>query len=407
VGTGRGAAGILAGGGLLVTLVVGLLVGLDPQRRQTTWNDTYRYATTVERILGHHDAVARSAALEWYCADYARTSGGADTAGQCVASWTKLGGLAPNTARYNEIFIARPGYPLLVAPFAALFGLSAGLAVVAWLVTIAAGWLCLLLARLSGLGVAGSLGSMIALSCLPTFFWLQQYLTEGPMLVCTLLLLIGTVLAARGRVVAGLAISTLAYAAGLLIRYSTFSLQAACLAVCLLLLARVSPEEFRNRRTFRLAAYHGGAFLILSVVSALLGWPGFQGSLADTFTDHFTEPAPPDLYGRWLSLMVGYLGSVGRLYAGDPMLALLVLLGLVLLWRGARLLAAVVTAAALTGVGTALAHPVASQGARLYVQVFLLAVFGLGYAAELAAHALATRFADARLDRVRREDDLK
>ena len=406
-GRGTGATGILVGGGLLVTLLVGLLVALDPQRQQTTWNDTYRYVATIERILGHDAVQARSIALHWYCTDEARTSGKTTHAAACVAYWTRIGGLAPNTARYNAIFDARPGYPLLVAPFAAVLGLSGGLAVVAWLVTIAAGWLCLLLARLAGLGVAGSLGSMVALYCLPTFFWLQQYLTEGLMLACTLVLLVGSVLVLRGRVVAGLVVSTLAYAAGMLIRYSTFSLQAACLAVCLFVLALVGPEALRIRRTIRLAGYHAGAFVILTVIPMLLGWPGFRESLTDTFTDHFTEAAPAgDLYGHWLSLTGRYLSSLGRLYGGDPLLPLLVVAGLVLLWRGERLLAALVTAAALTGVGSALAHPLASQGSRLYMQVFLLAVFGLGLGTDLAHRSLAPRLAAERVSRVRREDDV-
>lgn len=396
------------GGGLLVTLVVGLLVGFDPQRQQMTWNDTYRYVMTVERILGQDTAAAQATALRWYCVDAARTGTGTADADACVRSWTRLGGLAPNAAQYNEIFITRPGYPLLVAPFAAVFGLSAGLAVVAWLATLAAGWLCLLLSRLSGLGVAGSLAAMVALYCLPTFFWLQQYLTEGPILACTLAVLVGTVLVLRGRVVAGVVVCSLGYLAGLLIRYPSFSLLAASLAVCLLLLAATGPETFPTGcwRTIRLAAYHGGAFVILSMIPWLLGWPGLRDSLTDTFTDHFTAPAPTDLYGHWFTLMGRYLASVGRLYGGDPVLPLLVLGSVVLLWRHTRVLAAVVTAAALTGVGTALAHPMASQGTRLYVQVFLVAAFGVGLGVDLAQRSFAPRLAAERVSRVRREDDL-
>jgi hypothetical protein len=273
--------------------------------------------------------------------------------------------------------------------------------------TVAAGWLCLLLARLCGLGVTGSLGSMIALCFLPTFYWLQQYLTEGPILVCTLALLLGTVLVVRGRVVAGIVVSTLAYVGGLLIRYSTFSLQAACLAACLVLLALVDPEEFRTPRTIRLATYHAGVFVILGVIPKLLGWPGFTDSLTDTFSHHFTRAAPSNLYGHWFALMGRYLIGLGRMYGGQPLLPLLLVGSLILLWRSARLLAAVVTAAALTGVCTALAHPVASQGSRLYVQLFLLAAFGLGLIAELTRRSFTPRLAAEWASRVRREDDLK
>lgn len=403
---GRGATGILLGGGLLVTLVVGLLVGFAPQR-PLTFNDTYRYVMAVERILGHDSADARAAALRWYCTDDARTSKGAVKAPACERFWTKRGGLGPNSARYNEIFISRPGYPLLVAPFTAIFGLGAGLGVTAWLMTMAAGWLVLLLARQCGLGVVGSLASMVALYCLPTFSWLQQYLTEGPILVCTLVLLVGTVLVLRGRVVAGIVTSTLAYAAGLLIRYSTFSLQAACLVVCLLLLALVDPKLFRTRRTIRLTAYHAGAFVILLVIPWLLGWPGFKDSLADTFSHHFVRPVPPHLYGHWLALVGRYFSSLDRLYGSNPIVPVIMLGSLALLWRRARLAAAVTTAAALAGAGTALAHPLASQGSRLYVQVFLLAAFGLGFAADLTHRSFALRLAIERANRIRRQDDLE
>jgi hypothetical protein len=346
-------------------------------------------------------------ALRWYCTDQVRTSEGAVPVATCIGSWTTHGGLSPNSARYNEIFSARPGYPLLVAPFAAVLGLGAGLAVVAWLVTIAAGWLSLLLARQCGLGVVGSLGSMVALYCLPTFYWLQQYLTEGPILVCTLTLLLGTMLVIRGRVFAGVFTSTLAYAAGLLIRYSTFSLQAACIVACLLLLAVVDPVAFRNRRAIRLTVYHAGAIIILSVAPRLLGWPGFTDSLADTFTHHFTRPAPSDLYGHWIVLIGRYIFGLGHMYGGAPILPLLLLGSLTLLWRSARLLAAAVTAAAMAGVGTALAHPVASQGSRLYVQVFLLAAFGLGLTVELTRRSFAPRLGAEWATWVRREDDVK
>ncbi|HEX4789841.1 MAG TPA: hypothetical protein VH372_15330, partial [Actinospica sp.] len=146
-------------GGLLVTLSVGLRIGLAPQRGYT-WNDSYRYVMTIERILGHSATQARAVAIRWYCGDLGRTGGGgAASVPGCIAHWTAAGGLTPNTAEYNQIFIARPGYPLLASPFVALFGLGAGLAVLAWLMTIAGGWLCLLIARAGGLGQAGSLAA--------------------------------------------------------------------------------------------------------------------------------------------------------------------------------------------------------------------------------------------------------
>ena len=386
----------LVGGGLLITLVVGLIVGFAPQRGEM-WNDAYRYVMTVERILGQSPEQAQATAIDWYC----------DGQAACVGRLTAAGGLDPNSAQYNEIFIACPGYPLLVAPFAWLFGLSAGLAVVSWLVTIAAGWLCLVLARVSGLGTFGSLASMAALYCLPPFFWLQQYLTEGLMIDLTLVVLIGLVLALSGRMRAGLIVSSLGYAAGLLVRYSSFSMLGACLAACLLLLALVA-RDYRGRRTYQLAAYNALAFVILTLIPVGLGWPGFRDSLTDTFTDHFTKPTPPDLYHHWFSLMRRYLKDLGQLYLHHPVLPLLVIMGLILLWTDRKALAAVLTAAALTGIGSALAHPVSTQGQRLYVQVFLVAVFGIGVAGDLIERRWrGTEHRTLSGSSVHREDEVK
>ncbi len=154
----------------------------------------------------------------------------------CVAHWTAAGGLTPNTAQYNQIFIARPGYPLLLAaPFVAVFGLGHGLAIACWLTAMAAGWVCLLIARAAGLRQTGALAAMVAFFLVPSFFWMQQYLTEGPTMVCTLVVLLGTVCALRGRARLGLTIAAAGYAAGFVVRYSTFSVQAGALAVCVLL----------------------------------------------------------------------------------------------------------------------------------------------------------------------------
>jgi hypothetical protein len=368
-------------GGLLVTLFVGLRVGFDPQRTYT-WNDSYRYIMTIERILGDSAAQARAAAIRWYCGDLGRTGGGgAASVSGCVAHWTSAGGLSPNTAEYNQIFIARPGYPLLAAPFVAAFGLGAGLAAVSWLMTIAGGWLSLLIARAAGLGQVGSLGAMIGFYLVPSFFWMQQYLSEGPTLVCTLVVLLGTVWALRGRMRLGLTTAAVGYTAGFVVRYSTFSVQAGALAACVLLLA-LCCRAYRTGRTYRLAGFHAAGLVLMTVLPPVLGWPGFSNSLQDTFTQHFTEPVPADLDRKWLHLMHTYVMRIGTMYLHQPLVPILVLLGLAVLWLRWRALAAVVTAAALTGLGTALAHPLTSQGNRLYFQVFLLAAFGIAVAVD-------------------------
>ncbi|HEX4789232.1 MAG TPA: hypothetical protein VH372_12265, partial [Actinospica sp.] len=227
----------------------------------------------------------------------------------------------------------------------------------------------------------GSLAAMIGFFLVPSFFWMQQYLTEGPTLVCTLVVLLGTVWALRGRTALGTGTATAGYVAGFVVRYSTFSVQAGTLAACILLLALCS-RAYRTRRTYLIAGYHAAGFALMMALPSLLGWPGFSNSLQDTFTQHFTEPAPADLDRKWLHLMHTYVMRVGTMYLHQPLVPILVLLGLAVLWLRYRALAAAATAAALAGVATALAHPLTSQGSRLYFQVFLLAAFGIAVAVD-------------------------
>lgn len=386
-------------GALVTSLCFGLRLALAPSR-DYAWNDSYRYVMTIERILGDTGRQARAAALRWYCGSLGRGSlgrgngsgGGTSGVAACVAHWTAAGGLAPNTAQYNQIFIARPGYPLLAAPLVAVFGLGQGLAIVCWLTAMAAGWLCLLIARAAGLRQTGALAAMIAFFLVPSFFWMQQYLTEGPTMVCTLVVLLGTVCALRGRARLGLTIAAAGYAAGFVVRYSTFSVQAGALAVCALLpLLFGRPARRGAHPHLVVAGFNAAAAVVMAALPPLLGWPGFSNSLQDTYTDHFTKPTPRGLYGIWLHHVGSYVIHIAHMYAHDPLVPLTVLVGLAVLWLRFRILAAVVSAAALTGVASALAHPVASQQSRLYYQVFLLAAFGMGALVDLIGRRLRAR----------------
>jgi hypothetical protein len=156
--------------------------------------------------------------IRWFCADGGIHHGAALQ--RCVAQWTAFGGLHPNTPQYNAIFTARPGYPLMAVPFVAVFGLGKGMAVLLTLTAIVDGWLMLVLARVCGLGQAGSLAAFVAFYLVPSFHWVEQYLTEAPTMGCILVVLIGTVVALRGRMVPGLVIAGVGYVVGFVVRYS-------------------------------------------------------------------------------------------------------------------------------------------------------------------------------------------
>jgi len=375
-------------GGLLVTACVGLFSGFGTP---VMHNDSYRYVVLLERILGHSTGQARSIALRWYCNGLLSGHSAAQVHA-CIAKWTARGGLGPNAPQYNQIFNSRPGYPLLAAPFAVLFGLNAGLTVLAWLVAIACGWFVMLLARVAGVGQAGSLAAMITFLLVPSFFWIRQDLTEGPTMLCTLLVLIGTIWALRGRTALGASTAVFGYVAGFAIRYSTFSVQAGTIAACILLLA-LCKRRYRTKRAYLISAYSFGGFVVMTVLPMLFGWPGFSQSLQDTFSDHFRKPVPTGLDHKWVGLAHSYVNQLLTSYQHHPMTPILAIFGLVILWLRTRELAAMVTAAALTGVATVVAHPVFSQGDRLSYQLYLLATFGIGVAADLLFSQLQSRTA--------------
>lgn len=375
---------------VLVSLVAGLFAVFGANDlRDTTWNDTYRYVTAIERDLGKSPAQAQADALQFYCSDLTRTADGTDPAAQkakitstCISYWTKQGGLVPNTPRFNLIFNSRPGYPLMALPFVAALGLNRGLSVLSLLLTLLAGWGIVILIRVAGGGTRAALAGMIACFTLPTWYWLGQFLTESPTLVMTIGALIGAVLLLRGAVRPGLIVSAVFYTLGFIVRYSNFSMLALSMLITVGVLAATTPY-WRNRRAALLAGFSAVAFAVTMALPVAFSWPGFSDSVEDTFTDHYTQPVPPDMYGKLLSLNYHYWIDTTRGFASAPLVPGLVVLGAFLLWRYRRALGAVVGAAALTGLGTAAAHPLVSQLDRLYFLVYLLAVCGLPIAADL------------------------
>jgi hypothetical protein len=366
---------------LLVTLMAACVqvTGAD-HIRDTNWNDTYRYVNMTERDMGRSPAQAEHAALEFYCAGPATTTGMTGTA-RCVSYWTAKGGLAPDAPQYNAIFYARPGYPAAAVPFTEALGLDHGLAALTLLITIAAGWGVLLLLWASGLSRRASLGGMIALYTFPTWYWLGQFLTDGPALMLTIWVLAGAAMmlnaTSRRQVRCGTAVLSAAYALGFLVRWSSFAILALCFLPALAILSWRHPR-WRTRRVALLAAVNGTALTLLTTIPAVAGWPGLNASVTDTFTGHFTQKAPANLYGKLLKLNVhSWTILLTRNYLSGPLLPALCTLGLKLLLHYHPDLAALVTAAALTGLGTAAAHPLASQMPRLYLSVYLLGICGL------------------------------
>lgn len=377
----------LVSGAVLIAAVFTLFQAVD-YRQDVPSNDTYQYARQTLLYLGKSHEEAVHGATQMFCQDVSQSTlrnATIDQGGPAVSS--KLppyeacmqlyrDGLTPTNSRYIAIFTARPGYPLLSAGFASVFGLRAGLWIAAMLCTLVASGLIIILLRSAGAGVLTALGGQAIYLAAPTGYWGSRMLTDGPSLAATLLALLGAWRLARQRIRSGALLLLAGFFAGFVVRYSSQSMVAAALMVgAALCLWRVPSSRTRGMK-WLLGLSAGGAVLS-QVATAALDWPGVNDSLQDTFSKHFIRPDVPDPVLRLLSLNL-------RFWAYYPVLeptALLVVLVLIVvgvaLWRRDAVFAALTIVVAATGFGTVIVHPVSSQADRLMVAVWLLIALGV------------------------------
>jgi hypothetical protein len=372
----------------LIAAVFTVLQAID-YRKDTPSNDTYQYAKQTLRVLGDTQAQAVHDATVMYCQDSgtsaatgdALTSGGGSAGTDYASAFDAClhvyrNGLTPTAPRYLAIFTSRPGYPLLAAPIAAVFGLRFGLWAAALLCTLLASLLVIALLREAGCGWRAALGGQALLLAAPSGYWGSRMLTDGPSLATTLLALLGAVWMAKGRIRPGAGVLAAGLVTGFLVRYSSEQLAALLLALG----ALISLRWVRGARTpgvKALALAAGAGFVLSELASALLGWPGLTESMQDTFTKHFLRPDVPDPVQRLIQLDLHFWGY----YPVSEPTALLAVVGLialaVALVRRDAVYGLLVVAAAATGVGAVVAHPLASQADRLMMPVWLVLALGL------------------------------
>ncbi len=373
---------------LLIAAIFAALQAID-YHKDVPSNDTYQYAKQTLRILGDSPSEAVHDATVMYCQDSgnsASTSASLDNSGGSgAADYTSAfdkcmlvyrDGLTPSSPRYLAIFTARPGYPLLAAPLAAVFGLRFGLWAAALLCTLLGGVLVLMLLRAIGCGWWAAVGGQALYLAAPTGYWGSRMLTDGPSLATTLLMLLGAVWMVRGRLRPGVAVLTAGLVTGFLVRYSSEQLAALLLAIGALL-CWWRAREGRTEGVKLLAVTASVGFVVTELASSLLGWPGLAESMQDTFTQHFERPDVSDPVQKLIRMDLHFWGY----YPVSEPTALLVVAGLialaVALIRREAVYGALVLACAATGVGAVAAHPVASQADRLMVPVWLLLALGL------------------------------
>ncbi|MFI6821709.1 hypothetical protein ACIBJE_12260 [Micromonospora sp. NPDC050187] len=352
-------------------------------------NDSYRYAQASLILLGDSPAEAQRKALTAFCGEQARWNARraavdpmtmndppriAEATRECVGKYPD--GLTPNTPRYEAIFADRKGYAALVAPLVALFGVNLGLATTSVLFTALGGLITVRLLRELGVPPGLAIAGQVLYYGSPIGWWGSYPLTEGAVLAFTMATLLGANWLLRRRLVAGAALLTAALAAGIAIRFSTFLLIAASLAAAGLL-ALVTVRSVRHAGTWALVGIGALAAAGIMVMAKVLRLSGANETLQDTFTDHFTRPDVPDPWHRLIDLNLAFWPRWFQTELRTPWLLLGLALGAWALFRRDRAMAWVTLGVAATGLATQAAHPVSSQGDRLYVALWLVPVIGL------------------------------
>ncbi|MGW1667240.1 hypothetical protein ACWCQO_39975, partial [Streptomyces microflavus] len=272
-------------GVLVVTLLFGLFQlfaapGTDAD------DDTLHYGRMTLKVLGKSTAEAEAESIKMVCARRATAwsrESSVNPVGvhqsvdrgrfikECTAQVKKfpLGG----DERFLSIFDTRPGYPYLAAPFVAVLGLAWGMWMTSLLCVLAAAALVALSLRTLGLSVRTALVGQILFLLLPSGPWGVHLMTEGAMLMTTMMVVYGAVLLQRGRIVPGAVWNVAGFALGFAVKSSQVTLLAA--GICGAALAcLVFMRRERTRGNLVLAGISGVATILAVILPKLWGWAG-------------------------------------------------------------------------------------------------------------------------------------
>ncbi|MDX3521595.1 hypothetical protein [Streptomyces scabiei] len=378
--------------------------------------DTKNYVAYALALGGAGPREAAAGAVDHYCGSRASTAGrkqgvdvvrfrapspAARVAEKCRRElWRKVDrGLAAGrtdgpippfaSERFQRIFEARPGYPVLLAPFVAVFGVVWGVWLASVLIAAAGGVLAFLVLRAVRAPTPVALTGQILYYVLPCGATAMRPMTEGVLLALTLVALWGCALAVEGRVRAGVSLVGGALAALFTVKHSQalflgVCLVGACAVVALPRARRGAPVGERAGRgpvepwVRSVAAVSAGAVVCTPVLAGLLGYPASTESLQDLLTDHYTHPDRARLWPEFLRLESAFWVEWVRRQLIRP----LFLAGLAAgAWGAVRqrpVFGWFVIAGACTGILNQAGHPdITIWGDRLIVVAWLLPVLGL------------------------------
>ncbi|MFF7855012.1 hypothetical protein [Streptomyces sp. NPDC007904] len=289
--------------------------------------------------------------------------------------------------RFMRIFEVRPGYPVFLVPFLALFGVTWGVWAASVVVACAGGVLVFVVLRTLSVPVPLALTGQALFYVLPCGTTAMRPMSEGLQLALTLAALWGCALALGGRIRAGAALVGAALLALFAVKHS----QALFLGVCLAG-AGAAVAVRRGRRgpppgpgVVAAAAVGCAGALGTVLLARLLHYPSVSESVQDLLTGHFARPDRPRPWPEFLQLQGNFWTEWLRRRLWEPVFAAAVAAGA---WGARRrpVFGAFLVAAACTGFLNQAGHPdITLWGDRLIVPAWLLPVLGVPLLLEPAA----------------------
>ncbi|SCF62941.1 hypothetical protein [Streptomyces sp. Cmuel-A718b] len=317
-----------------------------------------------------------------------------------VAYWTRHGNTSGMTApfanqRFMAIFEARPGYPLFLVPFVAVFGITWGLWL-AGLVVALAGSVCVLLTlRAAGASRRAGLAGQALYLVLPTGTVSMNPLSDGLSLALGTAVVLGCVLLLRDRpgtdggsgalpgpwpvAAAGPRTGAALVAGGLalmfFVRYSQALLLAAALAGVLVLRygwLRLKQRQFTP--VLQAAGLCAGLTVGIYAGAHLLGWPMGEDSAQDLLTHHYQRPDLPNPWPEFFVQEGVFWSAWLRRQAASPILPVLLALSAWAMLRRRSVVLPIALAAGAAGLLNQAGHPNLGQlyGFRLLVFLWLV-----------------------------------
>ncbi|TPQ17415.1 hypothetical protein [Streptomyces sporangiiformans] len=278
--------------------------------------------------------------------------------------------------RFRRIFEARPGYPALLMPFVAAFGVTWGIWLSSVLVAGAGGVLAFLILRTLSAPPAVALTGQALFYVLPCGTTAMRPMSEGLLLALTLVALWGCALAVGGRVRAGGAL----VGGALVLLFTVKHSQALFLGLCLAVACAVAAV--RRKRPGRAAPRVIGvvaavAALATVLVAELLHYPSTTESLQDLLTEHYTRPDRARPWPEFWQLEGNFWVEWLRRQSRQPLFVAALAAGAWGVLRQRPAFAGFLLAAAFSGVLNQAGHPDPHIGDRLLVLAWLLPVVGL------------------------------